>query len=55
MAESADELRERLHEIWRLSMVAQAEIDNGDPDDAAATLVKIAQLCAEEVLPEIAT
>ena len=49
----AAELVERLHEIWRMSVVAQAELDNGDPHDAMATLVKIASLCAEETLPKI--
>jgi hypothetical protein len=37
------ELEKFANEAWRLSVLAQAEIDNGDPACAAITLVQIAE------------
>lgn len=42
-----DKLEIFAREAWRLSVLAQAEIDNGDPQCACLTMVQIAEAAAK--------
>ena len=37
-------------QVWGLSMLAQAELDNGDIDGALKTLVRIAEVASQQAV-----
>jgi hypothetical protein len=48
----AGQVPDLANEVWRLSMQAQAEIDNGDAEAALPHLVRIAELASAKAAPQ---
>jgi predicted nucleic acid-binding Zn-ribbon protein len=53
MHDRIQQLEDALNKVWQLSLVAQAEIDDGaDDSEAMETLIKIAEVAAAAVEPD---